>query len=106
MGAFSAHAGQGATSLYAKGCVVRLRFGAIDIRVHEFLRIMCICYVTLGCYHIRWWYWSKKQCRVDVNGRCIIVSYTKNRIKYLFDFFLFSFIIILLFQTWYKYSSC
>jgi len=53
MGAFGAHTGRGAASLYAKGCVVRSCFGAIDIRVHEFLRIMCICYVTLRYYHIR-----------------------------------------------------
>jgi len=60
-GAFSAHAGGGAASLYAKGSVIWPCIGVFEVWAHEFLRIVCIHYVTLRRYHIRWWYWSKKQ---------------------------------------------
>jgi len=52
---------RGTASLYTQGSVIWPRFGAFDIWVHEFRRIMYIRYVTLGCYHTRWWYWSKKR---------------------------------------------
>jgi len=48
-------------SLYAKGSVVWPCYGVFKVRAHEFLRSMCICYVILGRYHVRWWYWSKKR---------------------------------------------
>ena len=53
MGAISARAGGGTASLYTKDGVVQSYFGVFDIWAHEILRIMCICYVTLGHYHIR-----------------------------------------------------
>jgi len=52
---------RGAASLYTKGSVVWPCYSVFEVRAHEFLRSMCIRYVTLGCYHIRWWYWSKKR---------------------------------------------
>jgi len=66
VGAFGARAGRGVASLYTKGSVVRPRFGAFDVWVHGFFRTMCIRYVTLGHYHIRWWYWSKKRSDLTV----------------------------------------
>jgi len=51
----------GAASLYAKGSVVWPGYGVFEVRAHEFLRSVCIRYVTLRHYHIRWWYWSKKR---------------------------------------------
>jgi len=52
----SARARGGAASLYAKGSVVWPGYGVFEVRAHEFLRSVCIHYVTLGHYHIRWWY--------------------------------------------------
>ena len=61
MGAFSIRVEGGADFLYAKGSVVQSSFGVFEVWAHEFLRIVCIRYATLRHYHIRWWYWSKKQ---------------------------------------------
>jgi len=54
VGAFSIRVEGGADFLYAKGSVVQSSFGVFEVWAHEFLRIVCIHYATLGRYHIRW----------------------------------------------------
>jgi len=41
VGALSAHAREGAASLYAKGNVVWPGYGVFKVRAHEFLRNVC-----------------------------------------------------------------
>jgi len=76
--AFSAHAGQGMVLSYTKGSVIRPRFGAFNVWSHGFFRIMYIHYVTLRCYYIRWWYWSKKRLHTtNLNGHLRVIQARK-----------------------------
>ena len=53
-------AGWGVAALYTKGSVIWPGFGIFNVWIYGFEKTMYICYSTLGHYHTRWWYWSKK----------------------------------------------
>jgi len=60
--------------LYAKGSVVWSSYGVFEVRAHEFLRSVCICYFTLRYYYIRWWYWSKKRFWIKELIICLLLK--------------------------------